>query len=110
MCADAPFDKRTYQHRKVFTQTGRVPRKKINIDRGNLLNNKVKYRSKFELNLARTLVSKNVTFFYEQDKFEYIPAPRHYTPDFYFPTYADWCVRYNFEWAEGSIPMEWVKK
>ena len=85
MCADAPFDKRTYQHRKVFTQTGRLPRKKINIDRGNLLNNKVKYRSKFELNLARTLVSKNVTFFYEQDKFEYIPAPRHYTPDFYFP-------------------------
>ena len=67
MCADAPFDKRTYQHRKVFTQTGRVPRKKINIDRGNLLNNKVKYRSKFELNLARTLVSKNVTFFYEQE-------------------------------------------
>ena len=25
-------------------------------------------------------------------------------------TYADWCTRYNFEWAEGSIPMEWVKK
>ena len=25
-------------------------------------------------------------------------------------TYAAWCTRYNFEWAEGSIPMEWVKK
>ena len=25
-------------------------------------------------------------------------------------TYASWCTRYNFEWAEGSIPMEWVKK
>ena len=25
-------------------------------------------------------------------------------------TYAAWCARYNFEWAEGSIPMEWVKK
>ena len=159
MCADAPFDKRTYQHRKVFPETGRVPRKKTNIDRNNLLNNKIKYRSKFELNLAKSLTAKNIEFQYEEERFKYVPAPRHYTPDFYFPetniyveakghldkgdrvkmilmkqqhpeldirfvfmnaknkiykgsktTYAAWCTRYNFEWAEGSIPMEWVKK
>ena len=25
-------------------------------------------------------------------------------------TYADWCLKNNFRWAEGSIPMEWLKK
>ena len=51
----------------------------------NLLNNKIKYRSKFELSLAKTLTANNIEFQYEEERFEYIPAPRHYTPDFYFP-------------------------
>ena len=25
-------------------------------------------------------------------------------------TYADWCVRHNFEWSEKSIPSEWLRK
>lgn len=25
-------------------------------------------------------------------------------------TYADWCVRHGFEWAEKSIPTDWLKK
>ena len=25
-------------------------------------------------------------------------------------TYADWCLKHDFRWAEGSIPMEWLKK
>ena len=25
-------------------------------------------------------------------------------------TYADWCLKHNYRWAEGSIPMEWLKK
>ena len=25
-------------------------------------------------------------------------------------TYADWCLKNNYRWAEGSIPMEWLKK
>jgi|TARA_R110002020_G_scaffold17190_5_gene60632 hypothetical protein len=24
-------------------------------------------------------------------------------------TYADWCDRYNFKWAEGKIPNTWLK-
>lgn len=23
-------------------------------------------------------------------------------------TYADWCNRHGFRWAEGSIPQEWI--
>lgn len=25
-------------------------------------------------------------------------------------TYADWCVKYGFKFAEKSIPLEWVKE
>ena len=25
-------------------------------------------------------------------------------------TYADWCLKNGYRWAEGSIPMEWLKK
>lgn len=25
-------------------------------------------------------------------------------------TYADWCTRHGFKWAEKSIPAEWLKK
>jgi hypothetical protein len=25
-------------------------------------------------------------------------------------TYASWCERHGFEWAEGSIPTDWYKK
>lgn len=25
-------------------------------------------------------------------------------------TYAAWCERYGFQWAEGTIPKEWYKK
>ena len=25
-------------------------------------------------------------------------------------TYSDWCVRHGFEWAEKSIPTDWLKK
>lgn len=25
-------------------------------------------------------------------------------------SYGDWATRYNFEWAEGSIPTDWYKK
>ena len=49
------------------------------------MNNKIKYRSNFELSLAKTLTANNIEFQYEEERFEYIPAPRHYTPDFYFP-------------------------
>lgn len=117
-----------------------------------------RYRSQFEINLARALAERKVTFEYEQAKLEYIPKPRTYTPDFYLPeqniyieakghldkgdrvkmqlikqqypdldirfvfvratnkiykgsktSYADWANRYGFQWAEGSVPEEWLK-
>ena len=120
---------------------------------------KAGYRSQFELNLARILTDNKVPFEYENSKFQYIPEPRNYTPDFYLPesdiyveakghltkddrvkmllvkkqhpkldirfvfvrasnkiykgsktSYASWCERHRFEWAEGSIPTDWYKK
>ena len=119
---------------------------------------RLKYRSKFELELAKKLGNHKVKFEYETKKFLYIPKPRTYTPDFYLPdtgiyieakghldkadrvkmalvkeqhkdldirfvfmnarnkiykgsktTYADWCNKHDFCWAEGAIPTEWYK-
>ena len=44
-----------------------------------------KYRSHFEIGLAKSLTEKNISFEYENAKFVYIPKPRTYTPDFYLP-------------------------
>ena len=46
---------------------------------------RLKYRSKFELELAKKLGNNKVKFEYETKKFLYIPKPRTYTPDFYLP-------------------------
>jgi hypothetical protein len=81
---------------------------------------KAGFRSNFELNLARALADRGVTYEYESTKLTYIPKPRTYTPDFFIPstnkiykgsktTYADWATKNKFEWAEGSIPEEWYK-
>jgi hypothetical protein len=118
-----------------------------------------KYRSNFELHLAKGLAEHKVKFEYESKKFIYVPKPRTYTPDFYIiesdiyieakghldkadrvkmalvkeqhknldirfvfmnarnkiykgsrTTYADWCNKHNFRWAEKTIPAEWFKK
>ena len=149
---------RTYKYRKTIPETGRVSKSTTSIDRNRVLK-KAGYRSQFELNLARTLTENKVPFRYEETKFQYIPAPRNYTPDFYLEesdiyveakghltkddrvkmvlikkqhpdldvrfvflrasnkiykgsktTYAAWCERHGFEWAEGSIPTDWYKK
>lgn len=44
-----------------------------------------KYRSMFEINIAKYLADRSVTFEYETKKLPYIPKPRNYTPDFYIP-------------------------
>ena len=46
----------------------------------------MRYRSKFELELAKVLMRHKVKFQYESKKFLYIPKPRTYTPDFYIPS------------------------
>jgi len=158
MCAYAPFNNGTHQYRKTITKTGKLPTKENGIS-GDRVLKKAGYRSQFELGLARTLTKNGVKFEYETIKFQYIPQPRNYTPDFYLPdsdvyveakghltkddrvkmilvkkqhpdkdirfvfvrannkiykgsktTYASWCERHNFQWAEGSIPTDWCKK
>ena len=44
------------------------------------------YRSHFELNIASTLRERAVAFEYEKRKVTFVPKPRTYTPDFYFPS------------------------
>ena len=161
MPSDIPFNKRTYYNRKPMPQTGRV-REQTNgiIKLADEIKEmkRLKYRSKFELELAKVLANNKVKFEYESKKFLYVPKVRTYTPDFYLPdtnifieakghldkadrvkmvlvkdqhkdldirfvfmnarnriyrgsktTYADWCNRYDFVWAEKTIPTEWFK-
>ena len=42
-----------------------------------------RYRSQLEANFARNLRERKIASLYEQDKIQYIPKPRTYTPDFY---------------------------
>jgi len=159
MPADIPLNKRTYYNRKTIPQTGRVCKKTTTVFRVEKENmNRMKYRSRFELHLAKGLAENKVKFEYESKKFIYIPKPRTYTPDFYIvesgiyveakghldkadrvkmalvkqqhkdldirfvfmnarnkiykgskTTYADWCNKNDFRWAEKTIPVEWYK-
>jgi len=152
---------------KTIAEVGANDFRQSGVNGGRSLPNNVKrkmakrhgYRSDFELQLAKKLADRGVDFRYEARKFEYIPDPRNYTPDFYFPdlnlyieakgeltkadrvkhllikkqypdldlrfvfvrasnkiykgsktTYADWCERHGFMWAEGAIPPEWLKE
>ena len=159
MPSDTSIDRRTYYNRKTIPQTGRVHKKTdtiVRIEDANM--NRMKYRSRFELHLAKGLAQNKVKFEYESKKFLYIPKPRTYTPDFYIvesgiyveakghfdkadrvkmalvkqqhkdldirfvfmnarnkiykgskTTYADWCNKHDYRWAEKSIPVEWYK-
>ena len=161
MPADIPLNKRTNYNRKTIPKTGRV-REQTNgiIKLADEIKEmkRLKYRSKFELELAKVLANNKVKFEYETKKFLYITKPRTYTPDFYLPdtgiyieakghldkadrvkmalvkeqhkdldirfvfmnarnkiykgsktTYADWCNKHDYRWAEKSIPVEWYK-
>ena len=44
-----------------------------------------KYRSDYELQVAKYLAEHEVAFEYEAHKISYQPKPRIYTPDFYLP-------------------------
>jgi hypothetical protein len=160
MPSDIPINKRTYYNRKTIPQTGRLHKQTNTIVRiEDAQMKRSKYRSQFELHLAKSLAQNKVKFEYESKKFIYIPKPRTYTPDFYIvesdiyveakghldkadrvkmalvkqqhkdldirfvfmnarnkiykgsrTTYADWCNKHDFRWAEKSIPVEWFKK
>ena len=159
MPSDTSFDKRNTYFRKTIPQTGRVRKKTATITRVEKeYMKRLRFRSRFELQLAKGLADNKVKFEYESKKFLYVPKPRTYTPDFYLvesdiyieakghldkadrvkmalvkqqhkdldirfvfmnarnkiykgsrTTYADWCNKHDFRWAEKSIPMEWFK-
>ena len=159
MPSDTSLDKRTPYIGKTIPQTGRVRKKTATITRVEKeYMKRLRFRSRFELQLAKGLADNKVKFEYESKKFLYVPKPRTYTPDFYLvesdiyieakghldkadrvkmalvkqqhkdldirfvfmnarnkiykgsrTTYADWCNKHNFRWAEKSIPTEWFK-
>ena len=44
-----------------------------------------KFRSDYELSVAKYLAEQGVKFEYESEKLSYQPKPKTYTPDFYLP-------------------------
>ena len=94
-----------------------------------------RYRSAFEINIAKSLANRDVPFEYEKHKFEVkghfdkgdrvkmqLIKQQHPNLDIRFvflrasnkiyrgskTTYADWANRYSFPWAEGNIPQDWI--
>ena len=159
MPSDTWINRRPSYTRKTIPQTGRICKKTTAVFRVEKEHmNRMKYRSRFELHLAKGLAQNKIKFEYESKKFLYIPKPRTYTPDFYIvesgiyveakghfdkadrvkmalvkqqhkdldirfvfmnarnkiykgskTTYADWCNKHDYRWAEKSIPVEWYK-
>jgi hypothetical protein len=118
------------------------------------------YKSLFEGDICKNLKSKNVSFSYEEDKFDYkVEEIKKYNPDFKLPngiyveakglftaanrkkhllvkkqhpeldirflfqrannklskksktTYAAWCDKNGFIWAEGTkVPQNWINE
>ena len=84
MPSDTSLDKRTPYVGKTIPQTGRVRKKTATITRVEKeYMKRLRFRSRFELQLAKGLADNKVKFEYESKKFLYVPKPRTYTPDFY---------------------------
>ena len=159
MPSDTCINKRTPYIGKTIPQVDRIHKRTdtiIRVERNDM--KRLRFRSRFELQLAKGLADNKVKFEYESKKFLYVPKPRTYTPDFYLvetgiyieakghldkadrvkmalvkqqhkdldirfvfmnasnkiykgsrTTYADWCNKHDFRWAEKSIPTEWFK-
>lgn len=157
-----------YLFRKVITSDGRIRTEKVrtpdveslaSTSGVTVVSGRHRFRSDFELRLARKLAEAGHGFEYEAQKIQYQPKIKNYTPDFWFPeygffveakgkfdtadrskhllikkqnpevdirfvfmrarnkirkgsktSYADWCERHKFVWAEGSIPEEWFNE
>ena len=84
MPSDTSLNKRDTYFRKTIPQTGRVRKKTATITRVEKeYMKRLRFRSRFELQLAKGLADNKVKFEYESKKFLYVPKPRTYTPDFY---------------------------
>lgn len=49
------------------------------------MNRTLRFRSKFEISVAKSLADRGIKFEYESEKIVFVPKPRTYTPDFYLP-------------------------
>ena len=84
MPSDVSPNNPTYHNRKTIPQTGRVRKQTdtvVRIEDADM--KRLRFRSRFELHLAKGLADNKVKFEYESKKFLYVPKPRTYTPDFY---------------------------
>ena len=86
MSSDAVTGRRTTVTRKANTKSRTVSIKKAERGEGGISVARImrgtKFRSQFEIGLAKSLANKNIPYEYEQMKLTYIPKPRTYTPDF----------------------------
>jgi len=89
MPSDSSLSRRDSTTKKAFTKSRTVSLEKARRNEGGIsvarIMRRTKYRSNFELGIARSLTEKGIQFEYEQEKLVYIPKPRTYTPDFYIP-------------------------
>lgn len=89
MPPDSSLSRRDSTTKKAFTKSRTVSLEKARRNEGGVsaarIMRRTKYRSNFELGIARALAEKGIQFEYEQEKLVYIPKPRTYTPDFYIP-------------------------
>ena len=87
MPSDSALNGRIVSTKKAQPKSRTVSLKKAKSNKANIsparIMRRTKYRSKFELNIARLLAERSVPFEYENSKVTYIPKPRTYTPDFY---------------------------
>lgn len=89
MYSDDSLKRGTVAFKKVYTKSRTVSAKKAKLNKADVSSARVmrsmKFRSRFESNIARSLIDRGIPFEYEKQRVVYIPKPRTYTPDFYFP-------------------------
>jgi len=86
MPSDSAPSRRIHLPRKTNTKGRRVSIKEAGRSKGSISVARImrgtKYRSQFEIGLAKALARNNIPYEYETMKLTYIPKPRTYTPDF----------------------------
>ncbi len=89
MYSDDSLKRGTVAFKKVYTKSRTVSAKEAKLNKGGVsfarITRSMKFRSQFESNIARKLVERGIPFEYEKERVVYVPKPRTYTPDFYFP-------------------------
>ena len=86
MPADTSISRRDGTTKKTYPKSRTVSIKKARRNEGGISVARImrgtKYRSQFEIGLAKALARNNIPYEYETMKLTYIPKPRTYTPDF----------------------------